>query len=81
MSLYLLLNLPWHGAPAALKRGNVWTQVEKGKRRAEQMRTLEEAINRRWEQQPAGQAGKAVGLEAHEPGLAPISLCCPRRVH
>lgn len=59
----------------------LYCMCEKGKRRAEQMRTLEEAINRRWQQQPAGQAGKAVGLEAYEPGLAPISLCCPRRVH
>lgn len=35
----------------------------------------------RLEQQPKGQPGKAVGLEAHEPSLTPTSLCCLSCVH
>lgn len=77
MLLYLLLNLPWDGAPAVLKRGNVWTQVEKGKRRAEQMWTREEAVNMTLEQQPIGQAGKAIGLEPRLASPRPHLIVLP----
>jgi hypothetical protein len=46
-------------------------------RRAEQMWTLEEAMNMRLEQQPEGQPGKAVEFEAHESGLPPVLIVLP----
>lgn len=48
-----------------MKGSSLGTDIEKGKRgaRAEQMWTLEEAMNVRLEQQPKGQPGKAGGLE------------------